>query len=71
MFALAHLQLPTRPHCRLHPPTPIESIRDITAVQKTNSKTRGIQIAGRISYEALAILLGYSHCKFGGAALHH
>ena len=44
MFAFI---LPTAPH----PP----SIRHITAVEKTALKTRGIQIACRISYEMLAI----------------
>ena len=50
---------PTAPHRPPHPPPtrppPIESIRVITEVEKTTSKTRGIQIASRISYEILAI----------------
>ena len=47
--------LPTAPHS-LPPstPPPIDSISDITAVGKATSKTRGIQIACRISYEILA-----------------
>ena len=48
---------PTAPHPPHPPPTrspPIDSIRDITAVEKTTSKTRGIQIACRISYKILA-----------------
>ena len=48
MFALARLQLP------IHP-TPTDSICDITAV-KNYLKTRGVQIARRISYEILAII---------------
>ena len=59
MFALPHLRLPARPHYPLHPPPtrppPIDSIRVITAVEKNHLKTRGIQIACRISYEILAI----------------
>ena len=47
MFALPHLRLPTHPHR----PPPIDSIRVITEVEKT----RGIQIASKISYEILAI----------------
>ena len=43
-----HLRLPTRPHHPSHPP-PIDSIRDITVVEKNTSKTRGIQIACRIN----------------------
>ena len=39
--------------------------------KKTASKTRDIQIACRISYEILAIQLGYLYCKFGGATLQH
>ena len=48
---------PTAPHRPPHLPAirspPIDSIRDITAVEKTTSKTRGVQIAYRISYEIL------------------
>ena len=59
MFALARLRLPTRLHHPPEPPPtrppPIDSIRVITAVQKTASKTRGVQIACGISYEILAI----------------
>ena len=58
MFALTHLRLPTRPHRPPHPPPscppPIDLIRVITAVQKTASKTRGVQMACGISYEILA-----------------
>ena len=58
MFALPRLRLPTRPHRPPHPlptrPPPIDSIRVITEVEKTTSKTRGIQIASRVSYEILA-----------------
>ena len=58
MFALPRLRLPTRPHHPPHPPLtrppPIDSIRVITEVEKTTSKTRSIQIASRISYEILA-----------------
>ena len=43
---------PTAPYS---PPPPIDSIRIITAIEKTTSKTRGVQIACRISYEILAI----------------
>ena len=44
----------TPPTALTHPP-PIDSIRVITEVEKkTTSKTRGIQIASRISYEILA-----------------
>ena len=35
--------------------TPKDSIRDKTAIEKTTSKTRSVQIACRISYEILAI----------------
>ena len=42
---------PTAPHPL---PPPIDSINDIKAIKNTTSKTRGIQIAGRISYEILA-----------------
>ena len=52
MFALPRLRLPTTHPTR---PPPIDSIRVITEVEKTTSKTRGIQIASRISYEMLAI----------------
>ena len=57
MFALPRLRLPTRPHHPPHPPLtrppPIDSIRVITEGKKNNLKTRGIQIASRISYEIL------------------
>ena len=39
--------------------------------KKTTSKTRGMQIACRISYEILAIQLGFLYCEFGGAIVHH
>ena len=46
----------TAPHLpQLPTPPPIDSIRVITAVQKTASKTRGLQMACGISYETLAI----------------
>ena len=54
--------LPMAPHPPLPPtsppsptPPPIDSIRDITAIKKTTSNTRSVQIARRISYEILAI----------------
>ena len=54
MYLNVCFSLPTAPH--LPPlPTPIDSIRDITAIRKITSKTRGIQRACRISYEILAI----------------
>ena len=49
----SHLPPTPTPPPRTHPPY-IDSIRDITAVEKTTSKTRGIQIACRIDYEILA-----------------
>ena len=53
MFALARFWLPTRPHLQPHPPSahppPIDTIRDITAIEKIKSNTRGIQIACRIA----------------------
>ena len=52
-----------------HLPTPIDSIRVITEVEKTTPKTRGIQIASRISYEILAIQLVFPLCSFGVAIL--
>ena len=68
MFALG-LRLPTLPHCPSHPP-PIDSIHIITDVRKTTSKTWGIQIACRISYEIiisyitrlLMLCLTWLHC---------
>ena len=51
MFALARLWLPTRPH---HPPTPYRLNPRYYRHRKTTSKTWGIQIACRISYEILA-----------------
>ena len=45
---------PTAPHPPHHPP-PIDSIHVITAIQKSASKTRGVQMACGISYEILAI----------------
>ena len=38
-----------------HPPPPIESIRDITGVEKNHQKTSSIQVACRNSYKMLAI----------------
>ena len=51
---------PTTPHsCPPHPPPTgppsMDSIHFITDVGKTTSKTKGVQIACRISYEILAI----------------
>ena len=59
--------LPPPPTC----PLAIDSIRIITDVKKTTSKTWGVQIASRISYKTLAIQLGYLCSKFGVATLHH
>ena len=66
---------PTAPHPSppptLPPPTcstPIDSIRDIRAIKKPTSNTRGVQIAHKISY--ITILIGFLYCKFGMAILH-
>ena len=46
---------PTAPTTHLTTlPPPIDLISDITAVEKSYLKTRGIQIACRVSYEILA-----------------
>ena len=45
-----HLRLLPIPPPPTRPPH-IDSIHDIKAIKKTTSKTRGIQIACRISYE--------------------
>ena len=62
MFALPRLRLPTRPHRPPHPPPtgpPAHPLWTqsmlLQKLKKTTSKTRGIQIASRISYETLAI----------------
>ena len=49
-----------------HPP-PIDSIRVITAVQKTASKTRGVQIACGISLTRLLSVVGLAwlYCTIG------
>ena len=57
---------PTPPH-----PPHIDSIRDITAIEKTTSKTRDVQIACRISKEILASQLGFLYCKFDAGILHY
>ena len=49
-----HLPPPPTPPPPTRPP-PIDSIRINTEVEKTSSKTRGMQIASRISYEILPI----------------
>ena len=54
MFALARLRLPTCPHHPPHPPTPYRLNPCYYRHRKTTSKTWGIQIACRISYEILA-----------------
>ena len=46
---------PTAPHPPPTRPPPIDSIHIITDIEKTTSKTWGIQIACRISYEILTI----------------
>ena len=61
---ITRLRLPTRPHRPLlplptthpppHPPTPINSIGDITAIGKNYLKTQQYQLHGRISYKTIA-----------------
>ena len=53
MGALPRLGLPTP--LPSHPPTPIESIRDITGAEKNHQETSSIQVACRNSYRMLAI----------------
>ena len=49
---ITRLRLPTLPP-PAHPP-PINSIRDITAVEKNCLKTHQYQLGGRISYKTIA-----------------
>ena len=58
MVALTRLRFLTRPGSPHPPPArppPIESIRDITGSEKIIQKTISIQVAGRNSYEMIAI----------------
>ena len=58
MGALTHLRLPTPlpppTPPPSHLPTPIDSIRYITGVEKNHQKTSHIQVACRNSYEMIA-----------------
>ena len=73
---IACLQLPNRPNCPPHPPPscppiPYRLNPHYYSRQKTTSKTRGVSIASRISYEILAITRLLICYIFGVATLQH